>query len=194
MTTMDITITFDPRTRRAWRAWLEANHAGAREIWLLLRRDQPGTITYLDAVEEALCFGWIDGIAKKQGDATAQRFTPRRPRSNWTELNKERARRLIAAGKMTDAGRKTLPDLREVEVQAPDDIRARLQAAAGAWEAFAGFPSLYQRVRLGYIEEMRKRDPQEFEKRLANFVAKCAKREMFGNWDDAGLPRSPVER
>lgn len=186
---MDISTTLDPRDRRVWRAWLESNHASCREIWLLLRRDQPGTITYLDAVEEALCFGWIDGIAKKHGDALAQRFTPRRPRSNWTELNKERARRLIAAGKMTEAGRRALPDLSDVEVRVPDDVRARLEAS-GAWEAFQRFPPLYQRVRLGYIEEMRGRDPEERERRLSNFVARSAKGEMFGNWDDTGNPRT----
>lgn len=187
---MEVSTKLDPRTRRAWRSWLEANHACCSEIWVLLRRDQPATITYLDAVEEALCFGWIDGISKKHGDAMAQRFTPRRPRSNWTELNKERARRLIAAGKMTEAGLGKLPDLRDVDVQVAADVRTRLQAQSGAWEFFQRFPSLYQRVRLGYIEEMRKRDPKEFNKRLSNFIAKCAKNEMFGNWDDSGLPRS----
>jgi uncharacterized protein YdeI (YjbR/CyaY-like superfamily) len=141
-------------------------------------------------VEEALCFGWVDGLGKRHGDATAQRFTPRRPRSHWTELNKERARRLIAAGRMTDAGRRVLPDLSELEVRVPDDVRSRLQAEGAAWECFQGFPPLYQRVRLGYIEEMRGRDAREWEKRLANFVAKTAKNLMFGNWDDSGLPRS----
>lgn len=187
---MEITTTFDPRTRRAWRAWLELNHARETEIWLLIRRGEPYTITYLDAVEEALCFGWIDGIAKRQGEATAQRFTPRRLRSNWTELNKDRARRLIAAGKMTEAGRRILPDLSEVEPSVPADIRARLEAEPGAWENFQAFPAVYQRVRLGYIEEVRKRNPGEWEKRLANFVRKTAKNEMFGNWDDSGLPRT----
>jgi uncharacterized protein YdeI (YjbR/CyaY-like superfamily) len=187
---MKVSTTLDPRTRRAWRAWLEANHARCKEVWLLLRRGEPGALTYLDAVEEGLCFGWIDGIAKKHEDATAQRFTPRRPRSHWTELNKERARRLIAAGKMTDAGRRTLPDLSDVQVRVPDDVGARLQSVAGAWESFQGFPTLYQRVRIGYVEEMRKRDPRELERRLSNLVARSARNEMFGNWNDAGLPRS----
>jgi uncharacterized protein YdeI (YjbR/CyaY-like superfamily) len=187
---MEITTTFDPETRRAWRAWLEVNHASEREIWLLLRRGEPARITYLDAVEEALCFGWIDGIAKRHGDATAQRFTPRRPRSNWTELNKDRARRLIQAGKMTEAGRRTLPDLSDVAVRVAADIRARLESEPGAWDRFQRFPASYQRVRLGYIEELRRRDPQEWEKRLANFVARTSKNEMFGNWDDSGLART----
>ncbi len=184
------TSTVDPGTRRGWRAWLEENHSTQRECWLLTRRTQPGTVTYLDSVEEALCFGWIDSTAKQLGEATAQRFSPRRPRSNWTELNKERARRLIAAGLMTEAGLRTLPDLSEAAVRVPPDIQARLEAAPGAWEYFQTLPALYQRVRLGYIEEVRRRDAKEWEKRLANFVAKTAARTMFGNWDDAGLPTS----
>jgi uncharacterized protein YdeI (YjbR/CyaY-like superfamily) len=186
---MKITETFDPKTRRAWRAWLEANHDRRSEIWLLLRRGDRGTITYLDAVEEALCFGWIDGIAKRHETATAQRFTPRRPRSNWTELNKDRARRLLQAGKMTEAGRRTLPELGDDAVRVQADVRARLEAA-GAWDCFQSFPAAYQRVRLGYIEEMRGRDPKEWEKRLAHFVAKTAKNERYGNWDDSGLART----
>lgn len=91
---------------------------------------------------------------------------------------------------MTEAGRRTLPDLIDKTVRVPEDVRARLQAEPGAWEAFQRFPPLYQRVRLGYVEEMRRRDPREFEKRLANFVARSARGEMFGNWDDAGLARS----
>jgi uncharacterized protein YdeI (YjbR/CyaY-like superfamily) len=187
---MEITRTLDPQTRSAWRQWLEQNHAKEKEIWLLFRPSAPGTITYLDAVEEALCFGWIDGIAKRHGDATAQRITPRRPRSNWTELNKQRARRLIAAGKMTEPGRRTLPDLSDQGVRVADDVAERLQAEPDAWKAFLRFPELYQRVRLGYIEEMRTRDPREWKKRLDHFVAKTAQNKMFGNWDDSRLPRT----
>lgn len=187
---MIITTTIDPKTRRGWRAWLEANHATEKEIWLILRRGERGSITYLDAVEEGLCFGWVDSTAKRHEDATAQRFSPRRPRSNWTELNKERARRLIRAGKMTDAGRRTLPDLSDEAVRVPADIRALLEATPGAWDSFQSFPALYQRVRLSYIEQVRKRDPKEWEKRLLNFVAKTAKNQMVGNWDDSGLART----
>ncbi len=187
---MEITAVLDPKTRRTWRVWLEANHVNSSEIWLLLHRGQSGTITYLDAVEEALCFGWIDGIAKRHGSATAQRFTPRRAGSNWTELNKDRARRLITAGKMTEAGRRTLPDLADESVRLPADIRARLEAEPGAWDYFQSLPASYQRVRLGYIEEVRRRDPKEWEKRVANFVAKTAKHKLFGNWDDSGLART----
>lgn len=187
---MEIAATFDAVTRAAWRAWLARHHASEREVWLLLRRGAPGTVTYLDAVEEALCFGWIDGIAKRRGDAVAQRFTPRRPGGHWTELNKERARRLIRGGAMTEAGRRALPDLSEGDGVVPEDVGHRLRVTPGAWAHFEAFPPLYRRVRLGYIEEVRRRDPAEWERRLAHFVARTAKNEMFGNWDDRGLPRT----
>jgi hypothetical protein len=110
---MEITSTIRVSSRAEWRSWLVANHATETEIWIVSDENsgQP-SITYLDSVEEAICFGWIDGIAKSiSGTEKAQRFTPRRARSNWTELNKERARRLIRLGLMTDAGTRTLPDL-----------------------------------------------------------------------------------
>ncbi len=199
---MDVTETFDAKTRRAWRCWLAEHHRSKSEIWLLLR-PVPGTLTdegarrfltYLDAVEEALCFGWIDGIAKRhETGASAQRFTPRRPKSAWTELNKERARRLLAAGQMTEAGRARLPDLQETALVVPEDLAERLRREPGAWEFFAAFPVLYKRVRLGYIEEMRRRNPGEWERRAAHFIAKTAKNERFGNWDDSGLPRTALD-
>ena len=183
---MQVTTTFKPGDRPAWRAWLERNHRTASEIWLLLD-DHPeaSTVSYLDAVEEALCFGWIDGIQKRfSTDERAQRFTPRKPRSHWTELNKERARRLIRLGLMTEAGRATLPDLTLPHAVAAD-IVAALQAEPDAWPHFLAFPDLYRRVRTGYIEEAR-RDRGEFERRLRNFVRKTAGNQMFGNWNDSG--------
>jgi uncharacterized protein YdeI (YjbR/CyaY-like superfamily) len=182
---MDITTTFYPTDREAWRAWLEQNHATESEIWLLFPSAASGKprVTYLEAVEEALCFGWIDGIAKKyDADSSAQRFTPRRTKSNWTELNKERARRLIASGRMTEAGRAKLPDLNVDSFRIADDILQALQKDAEMWANFQAFPAVYQRIRVGYIEEMRKQ-PQEFEKRLANFLKKTRENKMFGTME-----------
>ena len=132
------------------------------------------------AVEEALCFGWIDGIAKRlDAERSAQRFTPRRARSHWTELNKERARRLIAAGLMTDAGRAVLPDLDVASFRIADDILAALQADPEVWGHFQRFPGAYQRIRIGYIEEMR-RQPDIFHQRLEHFLRKTRQGTMFG--------------
>ena len=183
---MEVTTTYKAIDRAAWRSWLEQYHGITNEIWLLLN-DVPecSTISYLDAVEEAICFGWIDGIQKRFSiHERAQRFTPRKKRSNWTELNKERARRLIRLAMMTDAGWATLPDL-TIKFEVAKDIIEALQATPDAWSNFLAFPDLYQRVRVGYIEEMRK-NPSEFERRLRNFVSKTARNQLFGNWNDAG--------
>ncbi len=93
--------------RDKWREWLEKFHDKEKEIWLVFYRKDSGKpiIPYNDAVEEALCFGWIDSIEKGiDHERFAQRFTPRKPKSQWSETNKERARRLIKDGKMTQAG------------------------------------------------------------------------------------------
>jgi uncharacterized protein YdeI (YjbR/CyaY-like superfamily) len=183
---MNITDTTKPRDRQEWRSWLEQSHQTLTEIWLL-SDDHPEeqTVTYLDAVEEAICFGWIDGIQKRYSKhELAQRFTPRKRRSNWTELNKERARRLIRLELMTEAGRATLPDLK-LEFIVAEDILAVIKAKPDALAHFLEFPDLYLRVRIGYIEEMRK-NSAEFDRRLQNFVSKTAANKMFGNWNDGG--------
>ncbi len=183
---MEVTAKLTASNREQWRSWLTENYDTATEIWLISDdRPENPTVPYLDSVEEAICFGWIDGIAKRISEfQKAQRFTPRRPRSNWTELNKERARRLIKLGLMTDAGKRNLPDLGK-PFNIADDIVAAIRATPGAQTNFEGFHSLYIRVRIGYIEEMRKR-PEEFDRRLRNFLAKTSAGKMFGNWNDDG--------
>jgi hypothetical protein len=139
----------------------------------------------MDAVEEAIFFGWIDSIQKRYSTyERAQRFTPRKQQRNWTELTKERPRRLIRLGLMTDAGRATLPDLNAQFVVAEDIVDA-LKAESNAWPSFLAFPNLYQRVPIGYIEVMRK-NPGEFPGRLLNFVRRNAANQVFGNWNDGG--------
>jgi uncharacterized protein YdeI (YjbR/CyaY-like superfamily) len=179
---MDITETFYASERGGWRQWLAENHATAKEIWLIYYSRESGkpSVPYIHAVEEALCFGWIDGIAKKMDDERrAQRFTPRRPKSNWTELNKERARRLIASGQMTEAGLMKLPDLSLESFQIAPDILAALQADVQVWENFQSFPGVYHRIRITYIEDMRDQ-PEEFQKRLDKLVQKTRQNKMFG--------------
>ena len=109
---MEIGETLYVTTRQDFRKWLAANHNSKKEIWLIQykKATKKPSLNYVEAVEEALCFGWIDGLEKSMdAERYALRFSPRRPKSNWTETNKERARRLLAEGMMTDAGRATLP-------------------------------------------------------------------------------------
>jgi uncharacterized protein YdeI (YjbR/CyaY-like superfamily) len=176
---MEITETIEPGSRAEWRAWLSENGSVKREIWLVSPK-RGKTFTYVESVLEALCFGWIDGIAKSMdAERTAQRFTPRRPKGNWTELNKERVRQIIAEDLMTPAGLAVAPDLTLVDLVLAADVAAALKTEKSTWENFEAFPDLYKRIRIDYIEEMRKQ-PVEFEKRLANFVKQTALNKMFG--------------
>jgi uncharacterized protein YdeI (YjbR/CyaY-like superfamily) len=180
---MEVNQVLNLNDRKEWRSWLLSNHTTAKQVWLV--NSKAGTLTYLDSVEEAICFGWIDGIAKRtSNDELAQRFTPRRPNGNWTELNKARAQRLIDLGLMTEAGAAKLP-LLTLQLEVAADITAALKGTGNAFDHFEKFPALYRAVRVGYIEEMRKK-PTEFDKRLGNFVRKTASNEMFGNWNDGG--------
>ena len=109
---MDIGETIYVTTPAQFRKWLEKNHAAKKEIWLIRykKATHKPSIDYIASVEEAICFGWIDGFEKGiDSERYAMRFTPRRPRSNWTDTNRELARKLIAAGRMTSAGRAALP-------------------------------------------------------------------------------------
>ncbi|HEY1332408.1 MAG TPA: YdeI/OmpD-associated family protein [Actinomycetota bacterium] len=170
-------------TRAAWRRWLERNHDTATEVWLVYQRKSTGKarVSYNDAVEEALCFGWIDSTQKRVDDERfAQRFTPRRRVGGLSEMNKQRARRLVAEGKMTPAGLAVLGDaLEERPMKISPDVRRALKADPDAWRNFEAFPEGYRRIRVAYIEGARKR-PEEFRRRLSNFVRMTAKNRRIG--------------
>jgi uncharacterized protein YdeI (YjbR/CyaY-like superfamily) len=103
----DVSTARSMRNRRQWRAWLTKNHTTAQEMWLVIYKKHTGKpgLTYLEALEEALCFGWIDGILKRIDDEKHTiRFSPRKKDSIWSELNKKRVGRLIEEGRMTEAG------------------------------------------------------------------------------------------
>lgn len=113
MNKMEIGETLYVTTREDFRKWLEKNHQTKKEIWLIAYKKaaKKPSINFHDAVEEAMCFGWTESIGFKGLDAEryVTRYTPRKPKSKWSEKNKERARKLIAEGKMTTAGRAALP-------------------------------------------------------------------------------------
>jgi uncharacterized protein YdeI (YjbR/CyaY-like superfamily) len=109
---MEIGETLYVTTREEFRSWLIKNHQTKKEIWLIQYKKaaKKPSIHYVEAVEEAICFGWIDGLEKSMdSERYTLRFSPRRPKSNWTETNKERARKMISQGQMTEAGLKALP-------------------------------------------------------------------------------------
>ena len=135
----------------AWRAWLEANHASVEGIWLkLAKKGAPApTVGYSEALEEALCFGWIDGQARRHDEHYyVQRFTPRRRRSKWSQINREKAERLIAAGRMHAAGLTQVEAARDdgrweaaypaqSQATVPDDLQRALDENPAAQRFFA---------------------------------------------------------
>lgn len=184
---MDITTRLHVERIEEWRNWLESNHLTENEIWLVFHKRDAGDyqLDYIETVEEALCFGWIDGISKKMDHSTkAQRFTPRRKNSHWTELNKERVRRLTALGKMHEQGIKVLPNL-ETPFEIDEAILEELKKDVATYQFFKTLPDLYVRVRISYIQEHKPGSP-EYEKRLANFLKYTAQGKMLGRWDDGG--------
>ncbi len=109
---MQIGETLYVTTRDDFRKWLIENHQKKKEIWMIRYKKaaKKPSIDYVEAVEEAICFGWIDNLEKgMDAERYATRFSPRKPKSNWTNTNKERARKMIAEGRMTTAGKAALP-------------------------------------------------------------------------------------
>lgn len=179
---MEIGKTLYVTSREAWRAWLAEHYQSEAEIWLVYYRKESGKprIPYNTAVEEALCFGWIDSIIKKLDEPrSAQRFSPRRARSNYSQTNIERLRRLVGQGKVMPEVQVGLGDLLEREFEYPADIMAALQSNGIAWQNFQTYSGSYRRIRVAYVEAARDR-PGEFEKRLANLVKKSEQDKQFG--------------
>jgi uncharacterized protein YdeI (YjbR/CyaY-like superfamily) len=166
---MDDKPRIQPASRAEWRAWLEANHRSATGVWLVSWKRRTGrpTVSYEEAVEEALCFGWIDAVVNRvDEDRTAQWFAPRRPVSTWARTNKERVARLEAAGLMTEAGRAAVEAARAngswnsldaIEaLVVPDDLAAALAARPGAREHFDADPVSVRKMALGWIYQAKR--------------------------------------
>ena len=145
---MEVTNLLDIHTREELYQWYLENHDKVSDFWLRINRaaeDYPGVIRYVDAVEVALCYGWIDSTMKRIDDGKPiQHFTPRRKRSNWCEQNVERCRRLIRLGEMTPAGLAVVPDLDPSHFVFEDWVIDAIKADRKAWESacYAAFCSL----------------------------------------------------
>ena len=176
------------QTREDFRQWLKANHATERECYVELKRGRPvdaDHFWYIDAIEEALCFGWIDSTVRVIDGKRMQRFSPRNKNGNWTELNKERVRRLEKLGLMTDAGRKVLPAMGPRSFRIDKETEAELKKAR-VWSKFKSLPPLYQRVRASNLAFYRNRYPEGYERMLAHTIEATKRGETFGDWNDFG--------
>ena len=176
------------RNRWELRDWFMLHSADESECWVEVKRGKPvdpNTLYYLVAVEEALCFGWIDSTNKVIGDVRMQRLSPRQKNSAWTELNKERVRRLEKLGLMTDAGRAVLPAMGVRSFRIDPDVEVALKQAR-AWSKFKSFPSLYQRIRAYNVAFYKKRNPKMYKQTLSHLIEETKKEKMFGEWNDYG--------
>lgn len=178
-----------PATRAEWRVWLEANHRQDAGVWLAIpkKNSEYKTTPYEDLVEEALCFGWIDGQAlRRDEDTTLQRWTPRRPRSPWSARNVGIVARLEAEGRMTDAGRAEVERAKadgrwdaaygsQATAEMPEDL---LAAIAANPDALAWFDVLTKSNRFAlYYRVTQAKRPETRARRIADLVARLARGE-----------------
>ncbi len=177
----------DIHSREEFRAWLTKHGQTETECFVFVRRGEPeeGVFAYVDAVEEALCFGWIDSVLTIIDGKPYERFSPRRENSPWTELNKERARRLIHLGLMTEQGRKALPPLGPRSFHF-DKIFIEELKKARVYAKFRRFPPLYQRIRAYNVVFYRDWNKRAYKAALNHLIEETKKGKMFGEWNDYG--------
>ncbi|WP_308604384.1 YdeI/OmpD-associated family protein [uncultured Fibrobacter sp.] len=176
------------KNRGEFRRWLSENPGKEKECWIIVQRGRPvddGTFWYIDAVEEALCFGWIDCTTKKRDSERRSVLHHVAKKSVWSELNKERCRRMEKLGKMTDAGRAVLSDMSKKGFAMDADVLAALQADKKAWHHFLTFPVLYQRIRIDTVQ-IKKKNPKVFRFRLQKLIENSRNGVMYGEWNDNG--------
>ena len=188
---MEVTNLLDIGRRAELYRWYQQNHDKVSDFWLRVNRgaaDCPGVVRYIDAVEVALCFGWIDSTMKSIDDGKpVQHFTPRRKGSNWCERNLIRCRRLAHLGEMTQAGLAAAPDLDPSLFIFEDWVVDAVKADETAWANYNSLPETYRRIRVDYIQHYRQTGRMEqAQKALQRFVKDCHDGRMLSGWDDLG--------
>ena len=178
---MDEKLIIRCTDRSQWREWLSEHFETVDEVWFVFPSVGSGEkgVSYNDAVEEALCFGWIDG---RNGtlDETHQirRFTPRRKGSSYSRPNIERLLLMDSQGLIHPSIRPAVEELLNTPYVFPDDILAEIRKDETAWKNFQSFTEPYKRIRVAYIDAARKR-PEEFMKRLDNFINKSRENKLI---------------
>lgn len=173
------------KDRDEWRAWLEEHHNSASEAWLIYYKKHINkkSIGYDEAVEEALCFGWIDSKVKRiDEEKYMQRYTPRKEDSNWSESNKQRVKKLIKMGLMTEAGLAKIETAKrngswsrlddiEKHIVVPEDLQAVLAENLAAKENFEKFPPSHKKQYLWWLKSARRAETRE--KRIVEIVKRA---------------------
>jgi uncharacterized protein YdeI (YjbR/CyaY-like superfamily) len=179
-------MTLELRTRQQWRTWLGKHHASSPGVWLVFHKGHTGvpSIPYEDSVREALCFGWIDSLIKRlDADRYALKFTPRKPTSKWSALNRKRWKELQAAGLLTAAGAKAAPTgntyaPKPAIPELPAYIAKAFKTNAKAWRFFQELAPSYRRHFVVWIHIARK--PETREKRIRESIALLAAGKKLG--------------
>jgi uncharacterized protein YdeI (YjbR/CyaY-like superfamily) len=185
---MEMTESLYVTTRDEWRSWLEQNHGTQSEIWLIFYKKHTGkpTIPYSDAVEEAICFGWIDSIVRRIDDEKfVRKFTPRQDTSKWSPSNISRTEKMINQGRMTEAGRQKIDESalnREVkpkkEYVLPAHMEETLKAHQKAWDNFVTLAPGYKQQYIRWVISAKREETQK--RRLAELITALEKNEKLG--------------
>jgi len=179
--------TLDVRDRATWNSWLARNHVTCNEVWLVFHKAHTGraTLTYDDAVEEALCFGWIDSLIKRIDDERyARKFTPRKPDSKWSAINRRRYAKLEAEGRLEAAGWKRPPTAGRSEAprpsatDIPNYIKRELRSKPSAWKFFQSLAPSYRRAFIGWIDSARQEETRK--RRLAEALQRLSEGKKLG--------------
>lgn len=179
---MEASNVLQARTVDELRDWYERNYRSATQMWLVSPNKASGRpgVSYNDAVEVALCYGWIDSTRRRHdAESTMQRYSPRRRGSGYSQPNVERLRRLQDDGRLKPEIAEAIAPVLAQEFVFADDIISAIRANPAAWANYQNFSPAYQRIRIAYIDGARNR-PDEFAKRLANFVDKCVQNKQIG--------------
>jgi uncharacterized protein YdeI (YjbR/CyaY-like superfamily) len=159
--------TLDARTPGQWREWLVDHHESESEVWLVFHKRHTGrsSIAYEDAVDEALCFGWVDSLIRRLDDTRyARKFTPRKPHSKWSTANRKRYALLKASGRLTQAGSKRAPTDRSGDAprpspsNIPEYIQEALRNRPTAWSYFQTLAPSYRRMYIWWIDSAKQQE------------------------------------
>ena len=183
--------TFDAGTSERWRAWLATHHASEREVWLIFHKKHTGkpSVSHPDALDEALCYGWIDSLVKRiDDDRYAIKFTPRKPDSSWSSINIKRYEALKKAKRLAAPGLERSPNGRPVVDAPPKDsiptatMRAEVETAlkkdAAAWKSFEALAPSHKRRYLTWVAMAKREDTRQ--KRLREAIGMLRKGRTLG--------------
>jgi uncharacterized protein YdeI (YjbR/CyaY-like superfamily) len=181
----------DFRSAAEWRRWLAKNHAKSQGEWVYMyKKASSSGLRYQDALDEALCFGWIDGqIHAVDANRFRQRWTPRREGSVWSQVNKNKVKRLIAEGRMTEAGLAAMRDAKKTgrwqaaytnrrEDRVPPDLVKALRAVPPAWTNFRAFARTYRNMYAGWVADAKR--PETRQRRIEAVVRRSLENRKPG--------------